>query len=198
MSSEDEMPDPWSGVSDKAPWTASPTAIRFEDPELSPPGLIEQLLHNPRALTLPPAWTFYSVDTREGKRIVCSGYGLAVDNATPVMTKCLIIEDRHDQETLQVIIKGRSMPHILELAETPTTVAELTDLLSVLHDIPVCRGGPEITDQGRPENAYPDPEGRWRHTSCELYGVSMDQCPFCASMEWEARPRRRVRIRRAS
>lgn len=190
------MPDSWSGVSDRAPWAASSTDVWFDDTalaELSPPGLVEQLLNNPGALFLPPAWTFYSVNTRGGKRVVCSGYGLAVDNTTPIMTKCLIIDNRHDQETLQVIIKGRSVPEILELAEKPTTLSELTDLISLIDDIPVCRGGPEISDRGRPENAYPDPEGRWRHTSCDLYGVPMDQCPFCASMEWEARPRRRRR-----
>ncbi|KAH9364349.1 hypothetical protein HPB48_012123 [Haemaphysalis longicornis] len=145
--------------------------------------VMEHLLQHPEDVSLPPRWNYHKVDTFEGDRIIYCEVNVASDGTSPVVTKHVTVYGDHRDQPLEAFILKTSLGDLLDTAGKPATVQDVASLIQTIDNIPMCRGGPKHASYPnvRPECAFVDPLGVWRHSKCDVYGSQ--QCSNCTSLK---------------
>lgn len=101
------------------------------------------------------------------------------EGKVPAVTKCIYVSEGSHEEPFQAVILNCTLNNVIDLGGEPNTIEDFERMVDTLHKTKICKGGPskEKYPGVKPQCAYIDCLGVWRHKKCAVYNT--DQCTEC-------------------
>ncbi|KAH6946164.1 hypothetical protein HPB50_011978 [Hyalomma asiaticum] len=157
------------------------TAISDNKDSLCPDqrSLLQELIQHPERVKLPASWGYHKVEVFHGDRIVYSTIAVVSEGKVSAVTKCIYVSEGSHEEPFQAVILNCTLNNVIDLGGERNTIEDFERMVDTLHKTKICKGGPskEKYPGVKPQCAYIDCLGVWRHKKCAVYNT--DQCTEC-------------------